>query len=95
MPLTKEWVVILISAGTDFIIASFGALTAAMLAKGDAMMPTYPVLLVSFGTGAVAAARTIQQALRRIDPSIIETTSVVRTTVTPPAQPQTPPVGDK
>ena len=82
--MSKEWAIILISAMTDFIIGAFGALTAAMLARGDAMLPSYPVLLVSFGTGAVSFARTVQSNMRRLDPNIVETTSVITTTTTPP-----------
>lgn len=63
--MTKEWVVLLVSAGTDFIIASGTALTAAMVAKGDAMPPSWPVLLLSAIGGLIAFARTIQQSLRK------------------------------
>ncbi len=86
--MSKEWVIIFVSAGTDFIIASGAALTAAMLAKGDAMLPSYPVLLISFLGGATAFARTVQQALRKDTEA---TVSTMTTTITTP-----PPVaGDK
>lgn len=62
--MTKEWVILLVSAGTDFIIATGTGLTAAMVAKGDAMLPTWPVLLLSTIGGLTAFARTIQQALK-------------------------------
>ena len=44
------------SAGTDFIIASGTALTAAMVAKGDAMLPSWPVIILSAVGGLIAFA---------------------------------------
>lgn len=77
--MSEKWIIILVSAATDFIVATGGALTAAMLAKGDAMLPSYPVLLVSFTAGAVAFARTVQQALRKGDATIATTTTTITT----------------
>ena len=55
------WFVLLISAGTDAIIASGGVL---MAASGQPASAHGKVALVAAATGAVAAARTIQQALK-------------------------------
>ena len=76
--MSREITILLVTAGTDFIILSGTSITAAMMAKGDAMLPTWPVLLVSLIGGLVAFARTIQQALKN---QASETTTLT-TTVT-------------
>lgn len=63
--MTREWTILLVSAGTDFVITSATAITAAMVAKGDTMLPTMPVLVLAVLGGVVAFARTIQQALKK------------------------------
>lgn len=62
--MTREWTILIVSAGTDFVIAAGTALTAAMVAKGDAMLPSLPVFILAVLGGAIAFARTIQQALK-------------------------------
>ena len=62
--MSKEWTILLISGATDFIILTGTSLTAAMMAKGDAQLPTWPVILLSVIGGIVAFARTIQQSLK-------------------------------
>ncbi len=78
--MNKAWVILFVSAATDFIIAAGTALTAAMVAKGDAMLPSYPVLILSIVGGLIAFARTVQQSLRKEESS--QTT--IQTTVTTP-----------
>ncbi len=63
--MAKDNVVLIVSAVTDFIIATGTALTAAMVAKGDAMLPSSPVIVLSVIGGTIAAARTVQQSLRK------------------------------
>lgn len=58
------WIVLLISAFTDFIITVATGLTAAMVESASGQLPTYPTLLLAVLGGLVAAARTIQQALK-------------------------------
>ena len=78
--MNKQWVILAVSAGTDFIIASGTALTAAMVAKGDAMLPSWPVIILSAVGGLIAFARTLQQSLRKEE----STTTTATTTVTTP-----------
>ncbi len=59
-----EWAILMVSALTDFVISAGTGLTAAMLATGEAHIPNEAVLLLSMVGGLVAAARTIQQALK-------------------------------
>lgn len=82
------WVVLLISALTDFIINAGTALGSAMVATGSAAFPSQAVVLLAFLGGLVAASRTIQQALRSTpetasvlkgDQSITQTSTVTRT----------------
>lgn len=61
------WVILVISAFTDFVITVGTAITSAMVAAGNAQMPNKPVVLLALIGGAVSAARTIQQALRKTD----------------------------
>ena len=58
------WVVLAISALTDFIITSSTALTAAMVSSGSAQLPGKAVIVLALLGGIVAMARTVQQALR-------------------------------
>jgi hypothetical protein len=58
------WLVLLISAFTDFVITAGSGLTAAMVAKGEPAMPSEAVWLITAVAGIVSAARTIQQALK-------------------------------
>lgn len=58
------WTIVLISALTDFIITAGTALTTAMVAAGDAELPSMAVLIVSGLGGLIAFARTVQQALK-------------------------------
>lgn len=79
--MTKETVVLLVSASTDFVILTGTSLTAAMMAKGDAMLPTWPVILLSVIGGTVAFARTVQQNLRK--PDDVTKVTVTKITETP------------
>lgn len=58
------WLVLLISAFTDGIIAGGTGLTSAMVATGSVTLPSPAVWLLSCVAGLLAAARTIQQALK-------------------------------
>ena len=60
----SEWAVLIISAFTDFVISAGTSLTAAMVATGEAHIPNEAVLMLSMLGGMVAAARTIQPALK-------------------------------
>ena len=60
----QQWLILLVSAMTDFIINAGTALTAAMVVQGNAMLPTWPVLLLAGIGGLVSASRTVQQALK-------------------------------
>jgi len=62
--LKMAWLVLIVSAVTDFIINAGTALTAAMLASGVAQIPNRAVILVVVIGGVVSMARTIQQALK-------------------------------
>lgn len=59
-----QWVILIISAFTDLVITGATSLGTAMLATGAAEIPKNAVLLAALLGGAVAAARTIQQALK-------------------------------
>lgn len=58
------WLVLIISAFTDFIITAGTALTTAMVAAGSAQLPTPAIILLAIIGGLVSGARTIQQALK-------------------------------
>jgi len=62
--INTQWTVLLISAFTDMVISTGTALTSAMVATGSAQIPATPVLILAGLGGLVAAARTIQQALK-------------------------------
>lgn len=59
-----EWAILIISALTDLIINTGTAITSAMVATGSAQIPNDAVIVLSLVGGIVAAARTIQQALK-------------------------------
>ena len=82
------WLILIISAATDFIITASTALTSAMVAMGTAEMPSRAVLLLAFLGGLVSASRTIQQALKATpetaaalkgQASVVQTTTVEKT----------------
>lgn len=82
------WVIVIVSALTDFVITLATGLTAAMLATGSATMPNKATWLICVLGGAVQGARTVQQALKatpetsaalRGDESVVETKTVVKT----------------
>lgn len=58
------WIVLLISALTDFVINAGTSVMAAMVATGAASVPSKAVLLLSVLGGLVSMSRTIQQALK-------------------------------
>ncbi len=58
------WLILIISALTDFIITAGTALTTAMVAAGSAQLPNSAIVLLATIGGLVSAARTIQQALK-------------------------------
>jgi len=63
------WLILLVSALTDFAITAGGSITSAMLATGSAEIPSKGVILIALVAGIMSAARTIQQALKtNIDP---------------------------
>jgi len=58
------WLVLIISALTDFIITAATAVTSAMVGSGSTDFPNKAVLLLAVLGGLVSGARTIQQALK-------------------------------
>ena len=78
--MNRQLVILLVRAGTDFVILTGTAVSAAMVAKGDAMLPSYPVLILALIGGIVAFARTVQQSLIKDESS----STTVSTTVTTP-----------
>jgi hypothetical protein len=62
--MVTSWVVLLVTAATDFLIVGGTSLMTAMMATGTAELPARSVLIVSAIGGVVAMARTIQSALR-------------------------------
>lgn len=82
------WTILLISALTDLIVTTATALTSAMVATGKAEMPNKAVLFLALLGGVVAAARTIQQALKATpetaaalkgDASVVSTMTTTKT----------------
>ncbi len=82
------WVILIVSALTDFVINAGTALTAAMLASGVAQIPNKAVILVVVIGGIVSMARTIQQALKATpetsaalkgDTSVVTTSTIEKT----------------
>ena len=58
------WIIVLISAFTDFVITMGTGLSAAMVATDSAAMPSGASVLLCVIGGLVQAARTVQQALK-------------------------------
>ncbi len=58
------WIILLISAVTDFVINTGSSLMAAMVATGSAVMPMKAVVVLAVVGGLVQMSRTIQQALK-------------------------------
>lgn len=59
------WLVLLISAGTDFVITAGAALSTAMVAHGGSTeIPSLAVCLLASLAGLTAFARTIGQGLK-------------------------------
>lgn len=58
------WLILIISAFTDFVITAATALASAMVATGSAEFPNSAVVLLAVLGGLVSGARTIQQALK-------------------------------
>ncbi len=73
----KKNIVMLVSAGTDFVILFGTSMTAAMTAKGDAMLPSWPVIVLCTMGGIVAFARTVQQNIKK---ELDDTTTTTTTT---------------
>ena len=59
------WLVLIVSALTDFIITAGTSLMSVMVATGSPQMPEPAVWVIVTAGGLVAAARTIQQALKQ------------------------------
>lgn len=82
------WLIVTVSALTDFVITVATGIMAVMQATGATEMPSRSTWLVCVLGGSVQAARTVQQALKatpetsaalRGDASVVETTTVVKT----------------
>lgn len=58
------WIVLIISALTDFVINTGTSVMAAMMATGNAVMPARAVIFLAVIGGLVQFSRTIQQALK-------------------------------
>jgi hypothetical protein len=58
------WIILIISALTDLIINAGTSIMAAMMATGNASLPTKAVWILAAVGGLVQMARTIQQALK-------------------------------
>lgn len=86
--MTYAWIILLISALTDFGINAIPVIMAAMMATGSAAVPSKAILILGALTGSLAALRTIQQALKSTpetsaalkgDSSMVATTTVSKT----------------
>jgi len=58
------WVVLAISATTDFLIAGGGTLMGAIVESGSKAMPSGIVILVACLAGLVAAAKEVRMSLK-------------------------------
>ena len=67
--MSYAWIVILISASTDMVIAFIGALLAAMVDSARGELPSWSSLLIAFLAGGLAGVRTIQQYVKTLIPS--------------------------
>lgn len=82
------WVILIVSALTDFTITVSASLTASMLATRVAELPNQSAMLLALLGGLVSASRTIQQALKATpetsaalkgDVSVISTSTISKT----------------
>lgn len=82
------WIVLVISALTDFGIVVSAGIVSAMMATGSTVMPSRPVVLLNILLGAGAFLRTVQQALKSTpetaaalkgDASVVSTSTVSKT----------------
>ncbi len=62
--LTTQWTILAVSALTDGVITGGTAIMTAMVGAGSTAMPGKAVILLAVIGGVVAAARTVQQALK-------------------------------
>jgi len=83
--MNSAWITLLITAFTDFLTTAATGLIAAMMASGAAQMPSLATVVVIALGGLLAAARTIQQALKASPSTSAELKglAVTTTTVTP------------
>ena len=61
-----EWIILLVSAGTDFVITAGTSLMTAMVAGGTTSAPSHAVIILCVTGGLVASARTVQQGLKQL-----------------------------
>lgn len=110
-PVKVAWVVLLLTALTDFVLSFGTALSAAMVVNQVVGMPSAPAILISAIGGLMVACRTIQQALKTTpiftaslkgeDPPIIipATTATrlaaARMVIAPAPDPHSPPTPEK
>ncbi len=74
------WIILIVSAMTDFVITAGTSMGTAMVATGSAQFPSHAVILLSALGGATSAARTIQQALKSaMDPQSNASTQLTGT----------------
>jgi len=62
------WVIILLSALTDFLIAGGGTLMGAIVESGSKAMPSSVVMLVAVLAGLIAAAKETRSLLHLAPP---------------------------
>ena len=60
---TPVWVIIILSALTDFLIAGGGTLLGAIVESGTKTMPSAVVILVAGLAGLIAAAKEVRSQL--------------------------------
>lgn len=58
------WIILLISAITDFGISAIPIVLAAMMATGMAAIPSRAIVILALLTGGLSGLRTIQGALK-------------------------------
>ncbi len=82
------WIILIISAFTDFTITVATGLSTAMVATGNTSLPSKATVLLCLLGGAIAMARTIQQALKATpetaaalkgDTSVVATSTLTKT----------------
>ena len=61
------WLVLALSAGTDFLIAGGGTLMGAIVESGQKTMPSAVVILVAVLAGLIAGAKELRSQLRLPD----------------------------